>query len=142
MYCKYRNTLNKIISIARKNYFKEKIEQAEGNKRKIWNTINEITNYSQKTNEIKKKIDIDGFPLDVESDSTRVTNYFNNYFSQVGSSVVDSVCSGHINPVPDTDTCQSYLYFNNIEPKEIEEIITGLKREERHQATMELGSTP
>lgn len=54
-YKQYRNKLNKNLSWAKVNYFKEKIQNAEGDKRKIWSVINEATEYkSKKTDEIKK----------------------------------------------------------------------------------------
>lgn len=134
MYKKYRNKLNKIITEARNKYYREKIEQAEGNKRKIWSIINEVTQYKQKKcNEIKK-IEVDDVIVGVECDPLRIANYFNKYYSQTGvaasrqnggnfnrSSVALSVSD--LSRDPNLST----LYLSKISSREIEDVINGLK---------------
>lgn len=55
-YKKYRNKLNTIIEKAKADYFKKQITNAKGDKKKIWKTINEITQHNKKKENIIKEI--------------------------------------------------------------------------------------
>lgn len=129
VYNKYRNKLNNIIKSTRNRYYREKIEEAQGNKRKIWSTVNEATKYKPgKTCEIKK-IEIEGSLVDVESDTLRVANYFNECYTKVGGSNNKNLHQAvNSNRTPEHNQmsgfCQSHLYMKPITPDEIDSILS------------------
>lgn len=128
VYAKYRNKLNKIILAAKINYYREQINHAEGNKRKIWSTINEISRYKKEKSGDIKKIEIEGTIVEVEKESLKVANHFNDFYSRVGiSNSVNTESTETHNLEENREQSQSYLYFSRIKEKEIENIITGLK---------------
>lgn len=56
-YLNYRNTLSQLIKTTKQEYYKNKIDQSNGDFRKIWNVINDITENENKKLNYRNKID-------------------------------------------------------------------------------------
>ena len=84
-YKTFKNKLTHIIRIAKKNYFKEKIDMHRNNGEKTWETISEILkNKNKKTKVTDTFITSNGVPC---TDNTDIANNFNIYFTTVGNTL-------------------------------------------------------
>ena len=118
----YKNTFDKLLSLAKQKYYNNKIENCSNDIKKTWSLIKEVMN---------KKININA-PLILSvndkkiSGSENIANEFNNHFSSIGNKLADQIPSttGHFS---DYLTNQSYddISFNEIT---VEEVITVIKK--------------
>lgn len=78
----YANSVKTMIRNTKNTYFKNKVEEAGKNIRKVWTTINDITNKSQKKDQDIKVIEINGQEIKTElkEDSLKIANHFNTKF--------------------------------------------------------------
>ncbi len=82
----FKNKLTHIIRIAKKNYFKEKIDMHRNNGEKTWETIGQILrNKNRKTIVTDTFITSNGMPC---TDNTDIAHNFNTYFTTVGNIII------------------------------------------------------
>lgn len=90
-YTNYRNTLTQLIRTTKHNYYRNKINEAGNNLRRVWSIINEVTECNTKRDDIKHKIkNIDGDEID-SNNTKSVANTFNEYFVNVGTQLADTI---------------------------------------------------
>lgn len=127
-YKKYRNKLNSLISKTKRQYFASKIRAAEGDKRKIYDTINEAINYKPNKSSDPSKIKIGS---EVIVDPLKIAECFNSHYIQVGS-------SGSCNSHTDSNTYRtvgrdslfpSSFYLSPVCEREIGKIIDSMRGE-------------
>lgn len=111
-YKKYRNKLNSIIARAKTNYFASKISQANGDKKKIYNTINDAIKYKPRKTGDPDKIKLGNAIIDTYEEPKKVANEFNSHYIQVGS--FGSTGTAHQQYIPNdadakANTCSMYL---------------------------------
>ena len=82
-----RNTTNNAIKQAKTKYYKEAWSTHKDNPRKLWSTINEACSRKSRSTTVKS-IEIGQHTV---TDSARISEAFNEHFSQIGSKLVDSL---------------------------------------------------
>ena len=101
-YKKLRNTINNNIKTSKASYYSNAFSQSKGNSRKTWQTINDLT--SRRTNSSTvKELKLNG---SIISNSSELSNAFNDHFSTTGSRLA--------NEVPPNDNNDDLGYINNI----------------------------
>ena len=76
-YKKLRNTINNNIKTSKASYYSNAFSQSEGNSRKTWQTINDLT--SRPTNDTTVKLN-----GSIISNSSELSNAFNDHFPTIG----------------------------------------------------------
>ena len=93
----YRNKLNRTIVMSKRSHFQQKIQQNQGNTKKLWKTLNEIVN--RKPYRQKSDLQIVNNSGQLIKDSKQVSNLMNTYFASVGEKL-----SANITPPVNTNT--------------------------------------
>ena len=122
-YISYRNLYNSILKKAKAIYYREAIENANGDSKKIWKTINEACNKTNKSNKTDK-LNVNGVII---NDETEIANAFNNHFSQIGEKVSAFIPNKDIDfrqylPNPTIPS----LFLAPVSPGEILEVIMNM----------------
>src|SRR6218665_3307524 len=103
-YKTYRNRLTSVLRAAEKSYYANKLLNERDNLRKVWQTINKIIGKSSSSTSIKE-IEQSGINI---TDSTKIAENFNRYFSNLGSSLAKLIAPSSCKP---TD----YLKVNTLD---------------------------
>ena len=104
-YKTFKNKLTHIIRIAKKHYFKEKIDVHRNNGKKTWETIGQILkNKNRKTTVTDTFITSNGIPC---TDNTDIANNFNTYFTTIGNTLAANL------GLPQTDNYPMELIESN-----------------------------
>ena len=82
-YKNLRNNITHKIEYTKQAYYKLKIQQTNGNSKKLWQNINEIV--TTKNHKQTPQIHIQNDSNNIITDPTQVSNLFNQYFSTVGT---------------------------------------------------------
>ena len=81
-YRSYRNTLSRLIKLAKNNFHKKRFLDCQGNSKKIWRNINDILGKNHtNTNNIFKINNNDVTDLNI------IANEFNNYFASIAENI-------------------------------------------------------
>lgn len=86
-YNRYRYIYTKSVRTAKKIYLRNKLSQALGNSKRTWQVIRESLNIPPKQNKISKII-VNDIPI---TDDVLIANNFNEYFSNIGPALADSL---------------------------------------------------
>lgn len=86
---KYRNKLTRIIEQSKQNHFKSEICNNRSNIKKLWKTVNEITNI--KTCKNTSNIGISSETGKLTSKPVEVSNILNKYFATIGSKLANTI---------------------------------------------------
>jgi Reverse transcriptase (RNA-dependent DNA polymerase) len=89
-YKMYRNKLNNLIKKVKNNYYKDKITQAEGDTKKVWDIINEVTNKIKPKNEIRN-IQINNKLMNINESSNQIADSFVDFFSDIGKNMANDI---------------------------------------------------
>ena len=78
IYKKYRNKLNHLIRIAKKNYYCKKFSQAQNDIKSTWNTINQLLDKQKSKNFLPRSfLNDDNVEI---NDQNLIANNFNDFF--------------------------------------------------------------
>ena len=86
-YIVYRNKLKTILKKAEKDYYHKKFTTLQGNIRSTWKLINSMICDKNKSSIVENFIKDDK----QISDSVEIANYFNDYFTNVGSNLASKI---------------------------------------------------
>lgn len=86
-YKRLRNRVNNTIKMSKELYYKNAFTDYQGNSRKTWQTINELTSRKLNTTFIKE-LKIDGTSL---SQPSQISNAFNEYFATIGPKLAHEI---------------------------------------------------
>ena len=89
-YKKYRNKLNHVIRISKKQYYEEQLIKYKQNTKMLWQTLNELLNNSRKTTKISK-VFVETNSTNVLDDPHEIANKFNEYFTNVGPNLAKKI---------------------------------------------------
>lgn len=96
MYKQYNNFVTREIKKSKKSYFDYKFQQCRGNLRGTWKQLNELLNRKNKSGGgVKLRCDNGG---DI-TNGTEVANYFNYYFTNVGTTLDRSIAAATVDPL-------------------------------------------
>ena len=90
----YRNIYNSLIRLSKKIYFEQGLRKYKSNPKKTWELLNEITCRKAKKKGVTKIVSGDT----TLSDPTQIANTLNNFFTNIGSQIADSVKETHVDP--------------------------------------------
>ena len=119
----FKNKVNSIVKKAKKNYHKELFEKCRSNLRKTWSNINKIISPNSCKIEIDK-INVNGTDI---TDKIEIANNFNNYFSNVASTLVNNIPHSTLDPISLIPFCTSSLVLNPVTYSECQTVIQNLK---------------
>jgi len=122
----YRSTYNKTCRKSKQMYFEKKIYNSKGNSKKIWDTLGEAMN-----NKKSGTSSVDSLLINDEicSDEILIANAFNDFFSQIGSKVSDSVPptnSNYWDFLP--PRCSNTFFIDPVVPSDIASTISQLEK--------------
>ncbi|XP_046491850.1 uncharacterized protein [Neodiprion pinetum] len=89
-YKKYRNTLTKILKQAKREYYKDKIKEAQGDQKRIWSIINQ-----NRLTRIKKNIERIKTQDGTTEDELTIANELNTRFAQIGNELAARIPREH-----------------------------------------------
>lgn len=124
-YKQYRNKLTTIIKKAKNQYFSKQIDKAEGDKRKIYNTINEAIHYKSKRKTDPTQIKIND---KIITDQKLIADHLNTHYINVGQRLSNNT-NNLPNPILRPFTIDCSLFLKPITPKEVENTINKLRGE-------------
>lgn len=91
----YRNNLNKLIKKAKNDYFQNKINESQGDYKKIWDIINDISNSKRnKDDNINSLYNSNNIEI---KENREKANLMNNFFINIGKEMADSIKNKHAN---------------------------------------------
>jgi hypothetical protein len=110
-YKNYRNMYNSVLKLSKKMYIEENFKNYKGNPKKTWDFLKSTTfgeTGKQKITELK---------VDDQSvtDNKDMANIFNNFFSTIGTKIVNdlpNVTNGPLSYIPDYDQSLPMFYFD------------------------------
>lgn len=125
-YKKYRNKLNHLIRIAKKNYYCKKFSQAQNDIKSTWNTINQLLD-KQRLKSTLPRLFLNDENEEI-NDPNLIADGFNDYFVNVGPKLAEKLSH-------DTDKFYKYLEGNykdsiflyDTSPEEVNRIIDKLE---------------
>ena len=85
-YRKYRNLYNKLIRLAKSNYYKNLLDRNKHDIRKTWSVLKETIFNTKQERKSPQKLDVsqeDSFTTEL-NDSKQIAEYFNSLFASVG----------------------------------------------------------
>ena len=86
-YKKLRNSINNRIKTAKVSYFSKAFMQFEGNSKKTWQTINELTS-RRKSNDTVKELKVNDVVI---NNSSEISDTFNDHFSTIGPRLANEI---------------------------------------------------
>ena len=87
-YKKHRNMLNRVIIMAKQDYYKLKLQSSANKSKAIWSVINEILSKKKKTSSINKIRAVNGQILNQPS---QIADAFNTYFGNIGKQLASKI---------------------------------------------------
>lgn len=125
-YKKYRNELNRTITLAKKEYFQQKVMKNKTNPSKLWQTIKELVNIKKTTE--KSIIHLRNDENKLITDNQQVCDKLNDFFVNIGPKMANSIPI-LTNKKPKTPklNCPNSFFLTPVTPEEIESIIRSLK---------------
>ena len=104
-YRTYRNIYNKLIKVAKSNYYTRKLQDVKHDVKKTWRVLNEVISRRKKVNNYPDKLELEqpsSFYMTL-NDPNKIADFFNNYFSTVGDRTASSIDSVTEDPLDITD---------------------------------------
>ena len=92
-YKKYKNKLNHLLKISKRNHYDDKLENAKGNLKQTWKILNEIINKRKTRSKMPSTFIHNNQEI---SDPFRIANRFCEYFTNVGPSLASKLHNSRI----------------------------------------------
>ena len=112
----YRNKLNHLIKLSKRNYYNNYFSINKNNTKKTWQGITQIITTKPQRIQSPSKITVDGVEI---TDTNRISNEFNAFFVNIGSSLANSIPQNDINPMeflpPKLSKCFYLFPVSNLE---------------------------
>ena len=91
-YKAYRNALNRLLRLAKRNYYHSVLNEHKGNSQKVWQVVNELAFTKDRTGLLPSKlVTSNGHTV---TDEETIAEEFNSYFVNSGKSMADAISSG------------------------------------------------
>ena len=84
----YRNKLNHLLRVSKRNYYSNYFDTKGGNSRQIWKGIKSLINIKSKSYQVPEVINDNGCEL---TDAKSIANAFNGFFSNVGCNLANKI---------------------------------------------------
>jgi len=124
-YTNYRNKLDKLLKIAKNEYYINKFFEVKNDSKRTWQIVNSLLNKSKRNNYPDSFHSEDGITYTTEKD---IANGFNNFFTNIGSNLAGKIpnTDAHFNDYLGQNNLQS-IFWTPISTKEIELIVAKFK---------------
>ena len=86
---RYRNLCAKLITAAKENYYKQKLQSDNNDIKSIWNIVKDLS-YKEKTNSDIRELVINNESI---TENGKIANELNKYFSSIGKNLADKLCA-------------------------------------------------
>ena len=90
VYKKYKNKLNHVIRLSKKNYYEQELIKYKHDSKMMWKTLNELINRKTKKKEISNEF-IDSNSTNSIINPKEIANKFNNYFINIGPNLAKEI---------------------------------------------------
>ena len=125
-YTKYRNILNNLLRVAKKSHITAEIDLNKFNMKETWKTLNNLLGRNKliKLPEFFKNLD--GKKI---TDSKKIANNFNDFFTNIGTKLANKISSpdsNYVSPLKSKNQRNS-IFLNPTNPDEIIKITKNLK---------------
>ena len=88
IYKNYRNNLNNIVKLSKKKYYLQRFSNFKLSTKKLWETINELSNNSYKKKDITNSVVYDNKILNSPS---KISEAFNDYFANIAPQLANKL---------------------------------------------------
>lgn len=122
-YKRYKNKLTNLINITKRDYYKRQIQINVGNKKNLWNIVQDISGKKQSDKQIQGIKDENGELLNENID---IANEFNNTFIETGKKLAEKIKR---NPKfkSNTKRLTNSIVILPTDPAELKDLINDLK---------------
>lgn len=120
---KARNKTNVLIRQAKKDYYREKIENSENSSKEMWKQINSITGNNPKSKCIKSVKNVNG---ELVTERVEVANTFNKFFTEIGSKMAEKLNHRRNTHFPSRNKSKT-IFLNPVSETEVKTLIMSLK---------------
>jgi Reverse transcriptase (RNA-dependent DNA polymerase) len=124
-YKTYRNIYNSVLRRSKKMYFEESLYKFRKKPKKLWEVLNLANGGAKKGNKIKEILS--GNTL--INDDREMAQAFNNYFSRVGSDIINSIDQSNVDPlsyIPDNPNVPEFN-INNTGPVHVIDVVNSMQ---------------
>jgi len=123
-YKDFKSVYSKTLRAAKKLYYQQKFEANVKNPKKTWETLNEVMGKEKRSANVEK-INING---NISSDPSDMANHFNEFFTQIGKKISNSIPSVKKKPEDYIDYGRQIpeLNLTNTTPEHVKKVISGL----------------
>ena len=91
-YKAYRNALNRLLRLAKRNYYHSVLNEHKGNSQKVWQVVNELAFTKNRTRLLPSKlVTSNGHTV---TDEETIAEELNSYFVDIGKSMADAISPG------------------------------------------------
>ena len=122
----YRNLLNKTLTVAKKQYYANRLKNVKGNPKKTWNIINKLAKPNKKPKKLKLKID-----NEITESPEVICEALKKFYSSINGNTSQKPSPSKVNPLVYIDQHiplnQHSFFFTPITPFEIFQSIKYLK---------------
>ena len=130
-YKKYRNLYNKLVRLAKQNYYSKSLLDVQHDIKKTWVVLREIIAKTQNKSPGVNKINIfseNSFSIQL-NDQALIAEFFNNFFSSVGTRTAASIPMQNIDPLDlmNKERVKDSMFFMPTNKKELIEIALSIK---------------
>ena len=124
-YKTYRNQISLLLRTSKNMHLKAYFEANKKNSRKIWQGIRGLLSLKNNLNSSPNCIVSDGITL---TDPTRIANCFNNFFTNIGNKIQNSVHSNHTDFTKYLKNSNENNFFSTpTDPTEVFDVISSLR---------------
>ena len=114
----YRNKINRLIKISKKDYYNKYFMSNKSNMKNIWKGIKQIINSKPRGSSSSPSKILEG--ENVLTDSKSIANAFNNFFANIGNNLATSIPSVEATPMDSMSNQQlNSIFLNQITSEEI-----------------------
>lgn len=122
----YRNKLNELLKIAKRDYYQNLINKNMNNSKQLWRCVNELTSSGKKIGDDITTIRTNEGEL--IQDKLEISNIFVNHFTDIGKKLADKIDqTKKCNVVQNIRNSNNSIFLSNTSEKEVVETIYQLK---------------
>jgi len=123
-YKDFKTVYARTLRAAKKLYYQQKFEANVKNPKKTWETLNEVMGKEKRSANVEK-INING---NISSNPSDMANHFNEFFTQIGKKISNSIPSVKKKPEDYIDYGRQIpeLNLTNTTPEHVKKVISGL----------------
>ena len=123
-YIAYRNSLNKLLHEAERNYYRSLLERSKNSMKKSWKILKDVINHKKQSSSCSR------FKINdvVTSDKKRISNGFNDFYINVGSNLAKKIPNSDKKPKDFIKGVkEKSMYIETVTQSDVVKIFSSLK---------------